>query len=145
MKPIITMLLVVATITNSFSQETSTLSFKNFETDFFIYNPEQKKNVTDDHFSFAKFVISETKADLKNDVNNYKVIHYWNILTAIDKLKVDKSTLIIAFQRMVEKEGSCNYIINYKEKVSFYNSITAMYEHYYSQCRKATNLELVEN
>jgi len=145
MKPIITLLFVMATIINSYSQESTTLSFKNFETDFFIYSPEKKKNVSNDHFSFAQFVISETKADLDNDVNNYKVIHYWNILTALDKLKVDKSLLIIAFQRMVEKKGSCNYIINYKEKVSFYNSITAMYNHYYSQCRKVENIEIVEN
>ena len=142
MKFIFTFLIAFACITTSFSQESNTLSANNFETDFFTYNPVQKKSVTDDHFSFAEYVISETKKSLNNDVNNYNVIHYWNILTALDMLKTDKSTLILAFLRLVELDGSCKYIVNYKNKISFYNTITAMYDHYYSQCKKEDSLEV---
>lgn len=137
MKPFITLLIALFSLTSSFSQEeASNLNFNSFETDFFTYKPEQKKNVTDDHFSFAEFVISETKRALNNDVNNYSVIHYWNIITALDKLKEDKSIILLVFQKMVLLEGSCNYIVTYKDKISFYNTIPAMYDHYYSQCKK---------
>ena len=140
MKYIFTFLVAFTCIATSFSQESNTLSFNNFETDFFSYNPVQKKSVKDDHFSFAEYVITETKKSLNNDINNYSVIHYWNILTALDMLKEDKSTLILGFQKLVELEGSCKYIVNYKDKISFYNTITSMYEHYYSQCKKSDSL-----
>ena len=136
MKPIIKFLFVITTLTTCYSQEASKLSFTNFETDFFTYQPTQKEGVPDDHFSFASFVITEVKTELKNDVKNYTAIHYWNIITALDKLKVDKSILIFTFQKMFEKEGSCNYILNYKGKATFYNAIPAMYDFYYSNCKK---------
>ncbi|MBQ0786650.1 MAG: hypothetical protein KBT69_04060 [Oceanihabitans sp.] len=140
MKSIFTFLIAFTCIATGFSQTPNTLSFLNFETDFFSYNPEQKKTVTDDHFSFAEYVISETKKSLNNDVANYNVINYWNILTALDMLKEDKSKLILAFQKLVELEGSCKYIVNYKKKISFYKTITAMYDHYYLQCKKSDSL-----
>ncbi|WP_452228913.1 MULTISPECIES: hypothetical protein [unclassified Lacinutrix] len=140
MKFIFTFLVTFTCIAASYSQASNTLSFENFETDFFSYNPEQKKTVTDDHFSFAEYVISETKKSLNNDVSNYNVIHYWNILTALDMLKEDKSKLILGFQKLVELEGSCKYIVNYKKKISFYKTITAMYDHYYLQCKKSDSL-----
>lgn len=124
---------------SGFSQEDK-LTSNSFETDFFTYTPTQKENVSDDHFSFAEFVISETKKALNNDVRNYNVIHYWNIISALDKLKVDKSVIIIAFQKMVELDGSCSYIINYKDKVSFNETIPALYEYYYSRCNQKKKL-----
>ncbi|MFD2824197.1 hypothetical protein ACFS5M_11000 [Lacinutrix iliipiscaria] len=136
MKPLIKFLFFFITLTTCYCQAPSTLSFTHFETDFFTYQPIQKEGVSDDHFSFAKFVISEVKNELNNDVKNYTAIHYWNIITALDKLKVDKSILIFAFQKMFEKEGSCNYILNFKGKATFYDSIPAMYDFYYSNCQK---------
>ncbi|MDO6598380.1 hypothetical protein Q4512_15790 [Oceanihabitans sp. 2_MG-2023] len=140
MKFIFTFLVALTCVASSFSQESTPLSFENFETDFFTYNPVQKKHVTNDHFSFAEYVITETKKSLNSNVENYSVIHYWNILTALDMLKEDKATLILAFQKLVELEGSCKYIVNYKNKISFYKTITAMYDHYYSQCKKSNSL-----
>jgi len=140
MKFIFTFLFVFTYISTAFSQESNTLSFANFETDFFTYKPEQKKSVTNDHFSFAEYVIAETKKSLNNEVSNYNVIHYWNILTALDMLKEDKGTILLAFQKMAELEGSCKYIVNYKDKISFYKTITGMYEHYYAQCKKRDTL-----
>ncbi len=136
MKPLIKILFVFIIIPNCFSQESSTLSFTNFETDFFSYLPEQKKEVSNDHFSYAKFVIDETKLALNNDVKNYTAVHYWNIITALDKLKVDNTILIFAFQKMFEKEDGCDYILNYKGKASFYDSISALYDFYYNDCKK---------
>ena len=112
------------------------LTLNNFERDFFTFTPIQKENVSDDHFSFAEFVIAETKKALNNDVNNYNVIHYWNIITALDKLKVDKAIITIAFEKMATLDGSCNYIINYKDKVSFNDTIPELYEYYYSRCNQ---------
>lgn len=136
MKHYFILLFIFVTIKIGFSQELSTLSFTNFETDFFNYQPEQKNDVSDDHFSYAKFVIDETKLDLNNDVKNYTAVHYWNIITALNKLKVDNIVLIFAFQKMFEKSGSCDYILNYKGKASFYNSIPTLYDFYYNDCKK---------
>ena len=134
MKLVIKLLFIFVT-TSCFSQK-STLSFSKFETDFFTYQPQQKDGVSDDHFSYAKYVIDETKLALDNDVNNYTAVHYWNIITALDKLKVDKTILIFAFQKIFDKEGGCDYILNYKGKASFYDTIPTLYDFYFNDCKK---------
>lgn len=110
-------------------------TFENFEEEFFNYQPSQKETVSDKDFEWAVFVLDETQKALNKDDANYHVTHYWNILSAFDKLEEDVEILQIVFKKMAASEGSCTYITSYKDKVSFDDKIPLLYERYFNQCQ----------
>lgn len=108
---------------------------ENFETDFLNYKPVQKNDVSEKDFEWAKFVISETKKDIKDKSENYNVAHYWNILSAFDKLQENKATLKLVFTKMANSKGSCGYITSFKDEFKFVDKIPKLYNQYYKECK----------
>ncbi len=111
-----------------------TLTDKNFENDFLNYKPLQKKGISDKDYEWAQFVISETKKSIREKDGNYNVTHYWNIISAFDKLNLDKVTLEIVFIKLANSDGGCDYITSFKDKVQFDDKIPNLYNQYYDRC-----------
>lgn len=111
-----------------------TLTDKNFETEFLNYQPLQKNGVSDKDFEWAEFVISETKKSIIEKDGKYNVAHYWNIISAFDKLDKDKVTLEIVFIKLANSDGACDYITSFKDKVQFDDKIPNLYNQYYNSC-----------
>ena len=128
-----TPLLLVCTSCSAQSTEI-TFTDKNFETKFLNYQPVQKNGVSDKDFEWAEFVISETKKSIKEKDGKYNVAHFWNIISAFDKLDKDKVTLEIVFNKLAQSDGGCFYITSYKDKVQFDDKIPNLYNQYYNSC-----------
>ncbi len=109
-------------------------SYENFEEQFLVYQPLQKETVSDRDFGFAQMVIQETKKAVKNDPDNFNVGDYCNITTAFSVLDESREHLEMAFKKMVQAEGSCEYLIKLKDKLRFYQEIPDLYERYLKQC-----------
>ena len=129
------LIISIFSILNNYAQTTS-FSYENFEKEFFNYQPIQKSDVTDKNFSFGKMVITNTKEFITNDKRNFTVSDYWNITTAFYSLKEDRENLLIAFNKMVESEGACEYLESFKERANFYNEIKAIYDKHLNKCKQ---------
>ena len=130
------LILLMLLVFNSCKAQSTDVTFtdKNFETEFLNYQPLQKNGVSDKDFEWAKFVISETKKSIIEKERNYNVAHYWNIISAFDKLDIDKTTLEMVFIKLVNSDGSCDYITSFKDIVHFDDKIPNIYNQYYNSC-----------
>ncbi|WP_138434402.1 hypothetical protein [Winogradskyella algicola] len=122
-------------IYNAQSNEAS-FNADNFEIEFLEYNPIQKNDVSEKDFKWAQFVIKETKKSIKEKSGNYNVAHYWNIISAFDKLQENIETLKLVFIKLANSEGGCKYITSFKDKVKFDNKIPKLYNQYYKSCNR---------
>tara|TARA_B100001063_G_scaffold224831_1_gene233170 strand:- start:6907 stop:7878 length:972 start_codon:yes stop_codon:yes gene_type:complete len=107
---------------------------ENFESEFLKYNPVKKNNVSEKDFEWAQFVISETKKSIKEKNGDFNVAHYWNIISAFDKLQEDIETLKLVFVKLANSDGGCEYITSFKERVRFDDKIPELYNEYYKSC-----------
>ena len=126
--------MILASSCNSQESKQTVFTYENFDTEFLNYEPIIKNGVSEKEYEWAQFVISQTHQALKNDVTNYNVTHYWNIMSALDAMKEDKSILKIVLKKLAESEGSCTYILNYQDKVSFDETLPELFKKYYLQC-----------
>jgi len=138
-------ILVISSSCKSQESNQTEFTYENFDTVFLNYEPFKNNDVSKKDYEWAKFVISQTHQALKNDVANYNTAHYWNIMSALDALKEDKLILKIAFKKLAESEGSCTYILNYQDKVSFDETLPELFEKYYLQCESNQVIEVEFN
>lgn len=122
---------------------------KNFDTEFFNYEPIQKDGVSKSSFEHGKMILSETKKALKNNPNNYNVAHYWNIATAFSTLKEKNEYINLVFLKAVKSEGICEYFESFKNvKNHFSKDIPDIYNKEQKKCfekeKLKTPLDLVE-
>ncbi len=132
-----TLLIVLLPLSATFCNAQTDRNFftaKNFDTEFLSYQPLQKAGVSDKDFKWALFVLSETKKELKNNIENYNVADYWNILSAFNVLQEDKEIIEMIFVKMANSDGACEYITSLKDKVSFDDEIPDLYNQYYDSC-----------
>lgn len=114
---------------------TTRLTFENFEQEFFDYEPSHYDGVSDNQFEFGKMVIRETKAALKNKVENYHVAHYWNIATAFSALKEKNEYIKIAFIKATKSDGVCDYFDSFDGVENHFSShFPEFYEQEKAKC-----------
>jgi len=132
----IVILLTLFISLNCYGQETNEIKFtyENFEKEFLKYLPTQKEGVSDKSFSFGQMVVSETKKQVENNISKFNVADYWNIVTAFYSLKESKDVWSIAFKKMAESDGSCEYLKSFKDRARFYEDIKELYDEYLIKC-----------
>lgn len=134
-------LIIIATLSSSAQLQGEGITLDNFEAKFLEYIPVKKAEVSEERFKWATFVISQTKDELKNDIAQYNVVHYLNILSAFNALNEEIEVLEIAMKKFAESDGSCEYILNYKDKFQFVEKIPELYNFYFERCKKCKALE----
>jgi hypothetical protein len=97
-----------------FSFGQSGMSLKNFERDVLDYTPEQR--VSDKAYSYGMMILSETKKATKNDPQNFNLADYFNVLSAFLTLSESEENVDAAFEKFVQADGSCEYIIAFRDK-----------------------------
>jgi len=132
-------ILTISTSCKSQESNRTEFTYENFDAEFFNYSISKKETVLEKDYQWAKLVISQTHKALKNDVANYNIAHYWNIMTALDVVKEDIQILKIVLKKLAESKGNCTYIINFKDKVSFDETLPELYNKYYLQCKSNLN------
>ena len=88
-------------------------TFENFESEIMTYEPTQRNGVSDESFKFAKMVIRETKLSIKSDKGRFNRADYMNILTAFCSLDESQMNIDLAFKKLSESEGSCDYFTSF--------------------------------
>ena len=114
--------------------QTANFTFENFEKEFLEFVPTQRKDVSAEKFSLASMIIENTKKAVENDAKGFNVSDYWNITTAFFMLKESKEVLGIAFKKMAESEGGCEYLQKFKDRVAFDNALPELYDYYLWIC-----------
>ncbi len=133
---ILASLLVLALPSCNFAQST-TFTYDNFETQFLHYQPSQQQAVSDKSFSFAKMVIRETKQATKDDPDGFNIADYWNICTAFYTLEVEHETLAIAFQKVLDAAGSCEYLEDLQDDTKLDDLFPEKYQAALAICKAA--------
>jgi hypothetical protein len=106
-----------------------------FEQQVLDFSPHQRAEVSDKDFDFAVMIIEETKKAVKNDPDNFNLGDYWNILTAFYKLQEPAADLELAFQKMAAAEGSCEYILAFKDQTKVDDLLPELYQMHYDKCQ----------
>jgi len=136
------LVLTIFTVLSSTAQlNDKGITYQNFEVNFFNYTPIMKPGVSEKLFEWAQFVISQTKKELNNDINEYNVVHYLNILSAFEALHEDIEIIEIAMRKFAESEGSCDYILNYKDKFTFDDRLPELYNFYFEECQNKISMD----
>jgi hypothetical protein len=100
------------------AQETRTaFSPETFEAEALIYHPPQRVGVSDQDYNYGTMVLRETVRQTGNDAKAFNVADYFNVLSAFLTLHEPEPDLRLAFGRFVHAPGSCEYLIEFWEKV----------------------------
>lgn len=95
----------------------STFTYDDFEAQILDYQPSKTADLSDRAFDFGTMVLRETKSATKNDPANFNYADYFNILSAFLTLQESPENIQLAFQKLKDTEGSCEYFIAFKETV----------------------------
>jgi hypothetical protein len=96
----------------------SQLTADNFESAVLTYEPQQRSEVSDKSFDFAKMVIRETKLAVEGDEEGFNRADYFNILTAFLSLKESEAIIQLAFEKFSQSKGSCEYFTSFIDNVN---------------------------
>jgi hypothetical protein len=113
----------------------SVFTKEGFEQQILDYSPQQGAEVSDKDFDFALMILEQTKASVENNPENFNLGDYWNIVTTFYKLKESKADLELAFKKMVAAEGSCEYILAFKDETKVDDLIPELYQLHYDKCQ----------
>lgn len=100
------------------AQETrAAFSQEAFEEEALTYQPPQRVGVSDKDYSFGKMVLRETVRQTGDDASAFNLSDYFNVLTAFLTLREPEPALQLAFDKFLRSSGSCEYLIEFWEKV----------------------------
>ena len=92
-------------------------TYGNFENEILKYEPIKKETLSKKDFDYGLMILNETKKAVKNNPNNFNVLDYFNILSSFLTLKENENNIKIAFNKFIDSEGSCQYIINFEKDI----------------------------
>ncbi len=142
MRIILACVLIIVTALGATAQSNiEEITYDNFEIRMLDYTPVKRPTVTQEKFEWAIYVLSQTKQELNNELQNYNVVLYLNIFSAFNALQVDNRILEIAMRKFAESDGSCEYLINYKKQLHFDERLPELYNFYFENCLQKASLE----
>ena len=113
---------------------TSLVFSQTIEEDFLNFEPEKTQAVTEKDFRFAKMVIENTKEAIIKDEGQFNISDYYNIATAYNALKLPKQKILQVFERALQSEGACEYVIKLEDNISFDSTIPEAYAKAKKKC-----------
>jgi hypothetical protein len=100
------------------AQETRTaFSPENFEEETLNYKPPQRVGVSEKDYNFGKMVLRETIRQTGDDAAAFNLADYFNVLSAFLTLREPEPALQLAFDKFLRAPGSCEYLIEFWDKV----------------------------
>lgn len=124
------------------AQNASVFTYENFEQQVLEHTPKNHSNISKKNFGLVNRIFDETKSETKNNYKNFNVGDYFNILEAFILLKENKANMKIAFEKFLNAEGSCEYVIDYENTIrtkSKYNSIRKKFLKRYEKCNNSSS------
>jgi len=112
------------------------ISPSSFEQDVIEYTPEQR--VSDKRYSYGMMILSETKKATNTDPANFNLADYFNVLSAFLTLDESEENINAAFEKFVQADGSCEYIVAFEDKFlenEKYGPVRAKYIKELKKCR----------
>ncbi|WP_232123756.1 hypothetical protein [Tenacibaculum finnmarkense] len=128
------------------AQDETKFEYNNFEKQFLNYQPTQNSNTSKKDFDHGKMIISETKALLKGDPEDFYISDYYNILSAFLSLKESRENIMIVFQKFKDSDGSCSYFLRLEPKIKNpkYDIIRDDFEREIINCKSSTIQEVFD-
>jgi hypothetical protein len=100
------------------AQETrAAFSPEAFEEEALTYQPPQRVGVSEKDYNFGKMVLRETVRQTGDDAAAFNVADYFNVLSAFLTLQEPEPALQLAFDKFLRSSGSCEYLIEFWDKV----------------------------
>ena len=100
------------------AQETrAAFSPEAFEEQALTYQPPQRAGVSDKDYEFGKMVLRETVRQTGDDASTFNLADYFNVLSAFLSLREPEPALRLAFDKFLRSPGSCEYLIEFWDKV----------------------------
>ncbi len=87
---------------NAQEKKQTEFTYENFDNEILKYEPTKKSGVSENDFEKGVFKLNETKAAVKNNVENLTYADYWNITMAFVNLKEFNKNIEIAFKKAIE-------------------------------------------
>ena len=91
----------------------SNFTLENFDKQILNYHPVKNKVNELSYDEGIRFLEETTKRIKKN--KSLDISDYWNILTVFSNLKESNENINIAFEKFVNTEGSCEYILSFEK------------------------------
>lgn len=88
-----------------------------FEEQALRYTPPQRVGVSDKDYAFGQMVLRETVRQTEDNPAEFNVADYFNVLSAFLTLKEPGPDLELAFEKFMYAPGSCEYLIEFWERV----------------------------
>ncbi|MCZ4408385.1 hypothetical protein O3Q51_06170 [Cryomorphaceae bacterium 1068] len=117
----------------------SDMTATNFEEVVMNYEPKQRQNVSDKDFNFASMVIRETKLVVRGDEEGFNRADYMNVLTAFLALKESKENIDLAFAKLSNSDGSCEYFLSFGDELlakESFQTIRKSFEAKIAECKR---------
>jgi len=140
MKRLIIILLIVINV-SCFAQTNLKFEPENIRKQFLSYTPVQKANVPDEAYNYGTFIVGETKKVIKDLSYDLSYIDYFNMMSAFLSLKESKSNVLVAFEKFINSEGSCEFLLAAEygiKKNSKYDVIRESINKVLSKCKSKT-------
>lgn len=132
-------LVLIAISFSTFSFGQTKLTSSNFETEILNYQPVQTSGVTKKSFDFASMVIRETKLAVKDDDGGFNRADYYNVLTAFLSLKESDENIQLAFEKLSNSDGACEYFTSFGKEMSekeTFAPVRAQFKKRAAECEK---------
>lgn len=106
----------------------------NFESEVLAMDIVQRDNMTDYDMALAKVSLESTQRATKGKVENFNALDYWNIAIALYRLKEPKEKIILALEKMSQKEKGCQILEELKHYTSLYTDFQNPYDKILQAC-----------
>ncbi|EHQ04176.1 hypothetical protein [Gillisia limnaea] len=88
-------------------------TIENFDEQILIYQPVKNELNKNSYADGLRFLEETKKRIIKN--NKIDISDYWNILTVFNNLKESNENIDIAFEKFLNTEDSCEYLVSFEE------------------------------
>jgi hypothetical protein len=93
------------------------LHAETFEQEVLAYVPQLKEGLTQDKINYGNRILDEVKSGVKKRAEKFTVADYFNVLSAFLTLNEREENIRLAFQKFKASEGSCEYLLAFKNIV----------------------------
>lgn len=139
-----TLILFIIGIFSCNAQNVTSFSYDNFENQLLLYQPEQNSKISKKDFDFANMILRETKSATNNKSDNFNLGDYFNILEAFVTLKESKKNINIAFEKFINADDSCEYVIAFEKSIKKNPKYDIIREDYLNKLKECISEPIVE-
>lgn len=105
-----------------------------FENSVLSMTVVQRENVTDYDLALAKVSLEGTQRATGGKVENFNALDYWNLAIALYRLQEPEEKIILALEKMAEKEKGCQLLDELKYDTSLYSGLKNDYDKILQSC-----------